>query len=55
MKTFNQQASNIMKTKQRTEERLYYVSAFAWGVICFVMGCSFLFAMGIVSIDNWPF
>ena len=55
MKTFNQQARNIMKIKQRTEQRLYYVSAFAWGVICFVTGSLLLFAIEIVSIDNWPF
>jgi len=55
MNTFNTKASNVMKIKSRTEEHLYYISTFAWGIISFVTGSLFLFGMGIVSVDNWPF
>ena len=55
MNTFNTKATNTMNIKTCTEERLYYISTFAWGIIAFVTGSLFLFGMGIVSVDNWPF
>ena len=55
MNTFNTKATNTMKIKSRTEKHLYYISTFAWGIIAFVTGSLFLFGMGIVSVDNWPF
>lgn len=55
MNTFNQKANNTMKIKSKTEGKLYYISTFAWGVVTFVMGCLFLFGMGIISLENWPF
>ena len=55
MNALNTKESNVMKIKSRTEQQLYYVSTFAWGAICFVTGSLFLFGMGVVSVDNWPF
>lgn len=52
MNTFNTRANNVMKIKSKTENKLYYISTFAWGVVTFTIGSLLLFGMGIISLEN---